>query len=109
MVISLCDTLYLFPKSKTLFLKIIENEYVLDVGLGISIFVIIIVYIMINKGISKAIKYTGIGGLDKILDSFLDFTGAYILLFVFFQELIIVYNTINGQLNEDQSYVFPIP
>ena len=45
----------------------------LMLGLGITIFVVIIFLILlINKGISKAISYTGIGSLDKLLDSFLD-------------------------------------
>ena len=34
----------------------------LDVGLGVTIFIIVIFFVlMINRGISKAIRYTGIG------------------------------------------------
>ena len=37
----------------------------LDVGLGIVIFVVVIfLVLLVNKGISKAVRYTGIGGLD---------------------------------------------
>jgi membrane protein required for colicin V production len=57
-------TLILFPRVKPYFKNVIDNEYVLDVGLGIIIFVIVIFLVLVvNKGISKAVNYTGIGGL----------------------------------------------
>ena len=55
-------TLILFPRVKPYFNDIIDNEYVLDVCLGIAIFIIIIfLVLLVNKGISKAVSYTGIG------------------------------------------------
>ena len=52
-------TLILFPRIKPYVKDIIDNEYILDIALGISIFIIIIFLILlINKGIGKAIKYT---------------------------------------------------
>ncbi len=66
-------TLILFPRVKPYFKDIIDSEYVLDVGLGIAIFVVVIfLVLLINKGISKAVSYTGIVVLIKRLDSFLD-------------------------------------
>ena len=57
-------TLIIFPKIKPYVSDIIDNEYVLDVGLGIIIFVIVIfLVLLINKGISKAVNYTGIAML----------------------------------------------
>ena len=50
-------TLLIFPKVKPYLKDIIDNEYVLDVGLGVTIFIIVIfLVLMINRGISKAIK-----------------------------------------------------
>ena len=67
-------TLLLYPKIKPYAENIIENEYVLDIVVGVAIFVILIFLIlMISKGISKAITYTGIGALDKIFGFFSDF------------------------------------
>ena len=40
-------TLFIFPKTKPYVDDIIDNEYVLDIALGISIFVIIIFIILI--------------------------------------------------------------
>ena len=43
-------TLILFPKVKPYVKDIIDNEYVLDVGLGITIFVVVIfLVLLINK------------------------------------------------------------
>ena len=58
-------TLIIFPRIKPYVKDIIDNEYILDVGLGIAIFIVVIfLVLLVNKGISKAVRYTGIGGLD---------------------------------------------
>ena len=55
-------TLILFPKTKPYVKGIIDNEYVLDIILGVSIFVIIIfLVLLISKGISRTVKYSGLG------------------------------------------------
>ena len=67
-------TLILFPKIKPYLKGTIDNEYILDVGLGIAIFIVVIfLVLLINKGISKAVTYTGIGGLDKTFGFFFGF------------------------------------
>ena len=49
-------TLILFPKIKPYVKDIIDNEYVLDVGLGIVIFVVVIfLVLLVNKGISLSL------------------------------------------------------
>ena len=100
-------TLIVFPKVKPYFKNIIDNEYVLDVGLGIAIFVVVIfLVLLINKGISKAISYTGIGGLDTIFGFFFGFIKAYIISVCIFSGFHIVYNYDKWPINKDQSYVF---
>ena len=100
-------TLIIFPKVKPYFKNIIDNEYVLDVGLGIAIFVVVIfLVLLINKGISKAISYTGIGGLDAIFGFFFGFIKAYIVSVCIFSGFHIVYNYDKWPINKDQSYVF---
>ena len=79
MVISLYLNFNIFPKIKPYVKDIIDNEYILDVSLGISIFIIIIFLILlINKGIGKAIRYTGLGSLDTIFGFFFGFIRARI-------------------------------
>jgi membrane protein required for colicin V production len=101
-------TLILFPRIKPYFKDTIDNEYVLDVGLGIAVFIVIIFLILlVNKGISKAIRYTGIGGLDKTFGFFFGFIRAYIISVCIFSGIHIIYNYDKWQINIDQSYVFP--
>ena len=72
-------TLILFPRIKPYAKDIIDNEYVLDVSLGIAIFIVVVfLVLLVNKGISKAIRYTGIGGLDTTFGFFFGFIKAYI-------------------------------
>ena len=101
-------TLLIFPKVKPYLNDIIDNEYVLDVGLGATIFIIVIfLVLMINRGISKAIRYTGIGSLDTLFGFFFGFIKAYIIAVCIFSGIHIVYNYDKWPLNNDQSYVFP--
>ena len=100
-------TLIIFPKVKPYFEDIIDNEYVLDVGLGIAIFVIVVfLVLMVNKGISKAIRYTGIGNLDSIFGFFFGFVRAYVISVCIFSGVHIVYNYDKWPINLDKSYVF---
>ena len=101
-------TLIMFPKIKPYFKNIIDNEYVLDVGLGITIFVVVIfLVLMINKGISKAINYTGLGSLDTVFGFFFGFIRAYIISVCIFSAVHIVYNYDKWPINLDRSFVFP--
>jgi membrane protein required for colicin V production len=101
-------TLIIFPRVKPYFEDIIDSEYALDVGLGIAIFVIVIfLVLMINKGISKAVRYTGIGSLDTVFGFFFGFIRAYIISICIFSGIHIVYNYDKWPINVDKSYVFP--
>tara|TARA_B100000242_G_scaffold94005_1_gene64109 strand:+ start:215 stop:760 length:546 start_codon:yes stop_codon:yes gene_type:complete len=101
-------TLLIFPKVKPYLKDIIDNEYVLDVGLGVTIFIIVIfLVLMINRGISKAIRYTGIGSLDTVFGFFFGFIRAYIIFVCVFSGVHIVYNYDKWPINLDKSYIFP--
>ena len=101
-------TLIIFPRIKPYLEDIIDNEYVLDLGLGITIFIIVIfLVLMINKGISKAVRYTGIGSLDTVFGFFFGFLRAYIISLCLFSGIHIVYNHDKWPINLDKSYVFP--
>ncbi len=101
-------TLMIFPRLKPYVKNIIDNEYVLDVGLGISIFIVIIFLILfINKGIGRAIKYTGLGSLDTMFGFFFGFIRAYIISICLFSGVHIVYNYEKWPINLNKSYTFP--
>ena len=101
-------TLILFPRIKPYVENVIDNEYVLDVGLGVTIFIIVIFLILlINKGISRAIKYTGLGSLDTVFGFFFGFIRAYIISICLFSGVHIVYNYEKWPINLNKSYIFP--
>ena len=101
-------TLVIFPKVKPYLKDILDNEYVLDLVLGVSIFVILIfLVLMISKGVSKAIKYTGIGSLDSVFGFFFGFIRAYVICICLFSGIHIVYNHDKWPVNLDKSYTFP--
>ena len=101
-------TLIIFPRVKPYLKDIIDNEYFLDVSLGIAIFIIILfLVLMINKGMSKAVRYTGIGSLDTIFGFFFGFFRAYIISVCLFSAVHIVYNYDKWSLNVNKSYIFP--
>ena len=101
-------TLITFPKLKPYVKDIIDNEYVLDIALGVIIFIIVIfLVLLINKGISKAIRYTGLGSLDTIFGFFFGFIRSYIISVCIFSAIHIIYNHDKWPINLDKSYVFP--
>ncbi len=101
-------TLIIFPRIKPYVKDIIDNEYILDIALGISIFIIVIFFILlINKGISKAVKYTGLGNLDTIFGFFFGFVRSYIIAVCIFSAVHIVYNHDKWPINHNKSYIFP--
>ena len=101
-------TLIIFPRAKPYLKGVIDNEYILDSVLGVSIFIIIIfLVLLISKGISKAVKYTGLGSLDSIFGFFFGFIRSYIISICIFSGVHIVYNYDKWPINLNKSYIFP--
>ncbi|MDA7750331.1 CvpA family protein, partial [Candidatus Pelagibacter sp.] len=73
-------TIILFPRVKPYFKNIIDSEYVLDLTLGLSIFVLVIfIILVVNKGISKTVKFIGLGRLDSVFGLFFGFIRSYVI------------------------------
>ena len=101
-------TLIIFPRAKPYLKGVIDNEYILDLILGVSIFIIVIfLVLLISKGISKAVKYTGLGSLDAIFGFFFGFIRSYIISICIFSGVHIVYNYDKWPINLNKSYIFP--
>lgn len=101
-------TLILFPRVRPYFKDIIDSEYVLDLTLGISIFILIVfIILMINKSIGKAVKYSGLGSLDSVFGLFFGFIRGYIVCILIFSGIDILYNYNKWPINMDKSYTFP--
>ena len=101
-------TLILFPRIKPYFKNIIDNEYMLDIILGLVIFVLVIFIILIvNKGISKTVNFIGLGTLDSVFGLFFGFIRSYVICVCLFSAIDIIYNYNKWPINADKSYTFP--
>ena len=107
-LLSYTITLYLFPKAKPYVSDLSKNEYVLDITLGIGIFIIILfIILMINKSVGKAIKYTGIGGIDRFFGFFFGILRTYIVCICVFSTVNNFFDYKNWPINVDNSITFP--
>ena len=102
-------TLILFPKVRPFVDGIIDSNYVLDIVLGVGMFILVIfVILMINKGIGKAVTYSGLGTLDKIFGFFFGFLRSYVIVVCIFSTISIIYNYDKWPFDFDKSFTFPI-
>ena len=107
-LLSYIITLYLFPKAKPYVSGLSKNEYVLDIILGAGIFIIILfIILMINKSIGKAIKYTGIGGIDKFFGFFFGILRTYVVCLCIFSTVNNFFDYKNWPIDVDNSITFP--
>ena len=101
-------TIYIFPIIKPYVEDIIDNEYVLDIVLGVGIFIIIIFLILlINRSISKVVSYSGIGTIDKVFGFFFGIAKSYVIVVCLYAAAEIIYNHEKWPLNLDDSFTYP--
>ena len=101
-------TIYLFPKVKSYFEGILDSEYVLDIIIGVVLFILIIFLILLaNKAVSKVITYTGLGSIDKVFGFFFGIGKSYILIVCLFTAIDVVYDSKKWPLNLKDSLTFP--
>ncbi len=100
-------TLILFPKAKPYVEDVIDNEYVLNIALVISIFVVVIfIILLINKGISKTVRYSGLGTLDTFFGFWFGFVRSYLICVCLFATVNIVYNSEKWPVDTGKSFTF---
>ena len=100
-------TIYIFPQIKPYVKDIIDNEYILDIILGIGIFIVIIFLILlINRAIKKVVSYSGIGTIDKVFGFFFGIIKAYVVVVCLYSAVEIIYNHEKWPLNLDDSFTF---
>tara|TARA_B100000795_G_scaffold235500_1_gene195189 strand:+ start:133 stop:678 length:546 start_codon:yes stop_codon:yes gene_type:complete len=101
-------TLFLFPRIKPYFKNMLDSEYVLDMLLGITIFILVIfIILLINKGINRAVNFIGMGRVDSIFGLFFGFIRGYIICVCLLSAIDIVYNYAKWPININKSYTFP--
>ena len=102
-------TLYLFPKIKPYTNGLIDNEYVLNIMLGLLIFIVVVfIVLLINRGISRVVKYTGFGNMDKTFGFFFGFLSSYVIVVCIFTTIDIVYNNERWPINLNKSISYEL-
>ena len=100
-------TLVLFPKIKPFVKDTIDNEYILDIALGVSTFVVVIfIILLINRGASKTVRYSGLGKLDTLFGFLFGFVRSYVICVCIFATINIIYNSEKWPLDVDKSFTF---
>ena len=65
-LLALIITIILVPKFNPIVQEFIDSQFIVDVGLGVSIYIIsLFIIINIGKAISSAVTYSGLGAVDK--------------------------------------------
>jgi len=84
-ILAIIITIITVPKLKPWTNNYIKSEYAVDIGLGIIIFLLaIFIILLVSKGISKVVKYSGLGGLDSFFGFLFGFLGLYCECYIIF-------------------------
>jgi membrane protein required for colicin V production len=79
-VLSTVITIILVPKLRPLVSEYIESEFINNVGIGIVVFIFtLFLIIVIGKGLSRAVTWTGVGSIDKSFGLLFGFFKGYIV------------------------------
>ncbi len=79
-VVSTVITIILVPKLRPIVSDYVESEFINNVGLGIGIFILtLFLMIVIGKAIGRAVKWTGVGSIDKTFGLIFGFFKGYIV------------------------------
>ena len=86
-----------------------KNEYVLDIILGVGLFILILfIILLINKGLKKAIKLSSLGKVDKIFGFFFGILRTYIVCICIFSTVNNFFDYKDWPIDTDESITFPL-
>ena len=79
-VLSTIITIILVPKLQPIVSEYIQSEFINNIGLGITIFILTLFFtILIGKTLSRAVTWTGVGSIDKGFGFLFGFFKGYIV------------------------------
>ena len=79
-IVSIIVTIIFVPKFQPIVSEYIESEFINNVGLGVTIFIItLFITIVIGKTLNKAVTWTGVGSIDKGFGFIFGFFKGYIV------------------------------
>ena len=108
-VLSTVITIILVPKLRPWVSEYIESEFVNSVGIGIVVFVFtLFLIIIIGKGLSKAVTWTGVGSIDKTFGLLFGIFKGYIVCICLFSILNWFYPYQNWGIPAEDAFSFNI-
>jgi len=108
-VLSTVITIILVPKLRPWVSEYIESEFVNSVGIGIVVFVFtLFLIIIIGKGLSKAVTWTGVGSIDKTFGLLFGIFKGYIVSICLFSILNWFYPYQNWGISAEDAFSFNI-
>jgi len=106
-ILAIIITIIIVPKLKPWANNYIESDYVIDIGLGIIIFLLaIFIILLINRGISKVVIYSGLGGLDSFFGFLFGFLKGYIVSVILFSLVNWLYPYEKWPMKIEESFSF---
>ncbi len=106
-ILSLVSTIILVPKLQPTVRDYIESDFINNVGLGVTIFILtLFLLIVVGKALSKAVTWTGVGSIDKTFGFLFGFFKAYIMCVCLFSILNWFYPYKNWGISADKALSF---
>ena len=106
-ILAIVITIIVVPKLKPWANNYIESDYAVDIGLGIIVFLLAIFIILLaSKGISKVVKYSGLGGLDSFFGFLFGFLKGYIVSVILFSLVNWLYPYEKWPMRVEESFTF---
>ncbi len=108
-ILSIVITIILVPKLRPWVSEYIESEFINNVGIGIIVFFFtLFLIIIIGKGLSKAVTWTGVGSIDKSFGLLFGFFKGYIVSICLFSILNWFYPYQNWGISAEDAISFDI-
>ncbi len=108
-LLALIITIILVPKINPLVQDYLESKFVADIGLGIFIYILsLFVIINIGKAIGKAVRYTGLGSVDKFFGLMFGIFKGYVICVCVFSLSNWFYPHQNWPIETEDTYSFEI-
>tara|TARA_A100001011_G_scaffold287247_1_gene298125 strand:- start:70 stop:612 length:543 start_codon:yes stop_codon:yes gene_type:complete len=108
-VLALVVTIIFVPKLQPWVSDYIESDFINSFGIGIAIFVCsLFVTIVLGKALSKVVKWTGVGSIDKTFGFLFGFFKGYIVSVCLFSLLNWFYPYQNWGISVEDAFSFEI-
>ena len=106
-ILAIIITIIIVPKLKPWTNNYIESDYAVDIGLGIVVFLLaIFIILLVSRGISKVVKYSGLGGLDSLFGFLFGFLKGYIVSVILFSLINWMYPYEKWSMKVEEAFTF---